>query len=201
MNRQQAAADLAEVRARLAGVQQFAGYSGVAAAASGLLGLGAGAVQAILAPHPAAAASLHAYLAIWLATLAGALAINYGAVAMWLVRNRGRHALQQGRLAAVAILPAVVFGGTLTIALADAGVFHLLPGVWYGAYAVGLFASRSLVPPAIVTAAGAFAVGAVALLLPFSGIALAWWVMPLGFGFGQVAIGVALARGRAEPWL
>jgi len=201
MDPQQAAADLAEVRLRLAGVQRFAGYSGVAAAASGFLGLCAGWLQAVLTPHPSTPASLNLYLTIWLSTLALALAINYGAVGVWLVRNRGRHALQQGRLAAVAILPAILFGGALTIALADAGLFHLLPGVWYGAYAVGLFASRTLVPPSVHTAAGAFGVIAVALLLPFAGFALAWWVMPIGFGFGQIAIGACLSRGRAEGWL
>ncbi|MBV8600233.1 MAG: hypothetical protein JO359_01585 [Candidatus Eremiobacteraeota bacterium] len=201
MNRQQAAADLAEVRRRLAGVQRFAGFSGVAAVGSGFIGLCAGAVQGIVAPHPHGEAALHAYLTIWLSTLAVALALNYGAVAMWLARNHGRHALEQSRIAAIAILPSILFGGALTVALVDAGMWRLLPGVWYGAYAVGLFASRTLVPGSVVTVAGAFGVGAIALLLPFSAFSLAWWVMPVGFGFAQIAIGVCLARDRAEAWL
>ena len=201
MDRQQAAADLAEVRLRLAGVQRFAGFSGVAAVGSGALGLGAGLIQAAVAPQPASATALHAYLTIWLSTLVVALVVNYGAVAMWLARNRGRHALEQSRLAAVALLPAIAFGGTLTVALVDAGMWRLLPGVWYGAYAVGLFASRTLVPTSVLTVAAAFGVAAIALLLPFASFALAWWVMPLGFGFAQIAIGMCLARERSEPWL
>jgi hypothetical protein len=201
MDPQQAAADLAEVRLRLATVQRFGGFSGVAAAASGVIALCAGAVQAVIAPRPDTEAALHAYLAIWLVTLALALGINYGAVAIWLMRNRGRHALEQSRLAAVAILPALLLGGTLTIALADGGMWTLLPGVWYGAYAVGIFASRTLVPASVLTVAGAFGVAAIALLLPFSSLALAWWAMPLGFGFGQVVIGLCHARERAEAWL
>jgi hypothetical protein len=201
VNRQQAAADLAEVRLRLATVQRFAGFSGVAAVASGLVGICAGVTQAVLTPHPVTPHALDAYLTIWLSTLAIALAINYGAVATWLARHRGRHALEQGRLAAVALVPAIVFGGTLTLALVDAGMWRLLPGVWYGAYAVGLFASRTLVPSGVVTAAGAFGVVAIALLLPFSAFALAWWVMPLGFGLGQIVIGICLARDRAESLL
>ena len=32
-------------------------------------------------------------------------------------------------------------------------------------------------------------------------VALSWWVLPLGFGIGQVVIGVCLARERSERWL
>lgn len=201
VNRQQAAADLAEVRLRLASVQRFPGFSGVAAAASGVIGIAAGVLQGALAPHPSTAPELRLYLTIWLSTLAVALGLNYGAVGIWLIRNHGRHAVEQSRLAAVAILPAIVFGGTLTLALADANVWRVLPGLWYGAYAVGLFATRTMVPASILTVAGAFGIAAVALLLPFSAFSLAWWVMPLGFGIGQIVIGVCLARERAEPWL
>jgi len=201
VNRHQAAADLAEVRLRLAGVQRFPGFSGVAAATSGVIGLFAGAVQGIVAPHPSTDLQLRTYLEIWLGTLAIALLLNYGAVGIWLIRNHGRHAMQQSRLAAIAILPSIVFGGSLTVALAAANVWQLLPGVWYGAYAVGLFATRSLVPQSILTVAGAFGVASIALLLPFSGVALSWWVLPLGFGIGQMIIGVCLARERSERWL
>jgi hypothetical protein len=201
VDRHQAAADLAEVRLRLAAIQRFPGFSGVAAAASGVIGLLAGALQGMVAPHPDTDAELHAYLAIWLGTLAVALLLNYGAVGIWLIRNHGRHAVQQSRLAAIAILPSIVFGGSLTLALAAANVWQLIPGVWYGAYAVGLFATRSLVPQSILTVAGAFGVASIALLLPFSSIALAWWILPLGFGIGQIVIGVCLARERSERWL
>lgn len=201
MNRQQAAADLAEVRLRLASVQRFPGFSGVAAVASGVVGLAAGVLQGMLAPHPSTAGELRLYLTIWLSTLAVALGLNYGAVGIWLIRNHGRHAVEQSRIAAVAILPSIVFGGTLTLALAGASVWQFLPGVWYGAYAVGLFATRTLVPASILTVAGAFGVVALALLLPFSAFSLAWWIMPMGFGLGQILIGVCLARNRAERWL
>ncbi|MGH7684599.1 MAG: hypothetical protein ACREMT_09665, partial [Vulcanimicrobiaceae bacterium] len=199
--RHQAAADLAEVRLRLAGVQRFPGFSGVATATSGVIGLLAGAVQGTVAPHPATERELQTYLAIWLGTLAIALVLNYGAVGVWLIRNLGRHAVEQSRLAAVAILPSIVFGGSLTVALAMAGDWQLIPGVWYGAYAVGLFATRSLVPQSILTVGGAFGVASFALLLPFSPVALSWWVLPIGFGIGQIVIGVLLARERSEGWL
>ena len=201
MNRQQAAADLAEVRLRLAGVQRFPGFSGVAAVASGVACIAAGILQGLAAPHPSSTLELRLYLTIWLSTLAVALALNYGAVGIWLIHNHGRHAVEQSRLAAVAIVPSIVFGGTLTLALAASNVWQLMPGIWYGAYAVGLLASRTLVPGSVLTVAGAFGVASIALLLPFSAFSLAWWVMPLGFGIGQIAIGICLARDRSEPWL
>lgn len=173
----------------------------MAAVASGGVGLLAGLLQSLLAPNPSTPVELRVYLGIWLSTLAVALALNYGAVGIWLLRNHGRHAIEQSRLAAVAILPSIVFGGTLTFALADGNIWNLLPGVWYGAYAVGLFACRTLVPSSVQTVAGAFGVAAITLLLPFSTFALAWWVLPLGFGIGQIVIGVCLARDRAEGWL
>ncbi|HTX02649.1 MAG TPA: hypothetical protein VMD07_03125 [Candidatus Acidoferrales bacterium] len=201
MDRQQAAADLAEVRLRLATVQRFPGFSGFAAIASGIVGLVAGVLQSIVAPHPSTASELRVYETIWLSTLAVALLLNYGAVGIWLLRNHGRHAVEQSRIAAVAILPSLIFGGTLTLALASTNAWSVLPGIWYGAYAVGLFASRTLVPASVMTVAGAFGVISIALLLPFSGFSLAWWVMPLGFGFGQIIIGWCLARDRAEFWV
>lgn len=201
MDPQQALADLAEVRYRLAGTQRFAGFSGAAAAASGIIGLAAGLLQALMAPRPVDAGGYVVYFGIWYTTLALALVINYGAVAMWLAKNRGVHAKQQSRLAAFAMVPAIVLGGVLTLALVDHGLMVLVPGVWYGAYAVALFASRTLVPTSVLTVAGAFGVIALALLLPFESIALAWWVMPLGFGLGQIVIGVCLARDRAEALL
>jgi hypothetical protein len=64
-----------------------------------------------------------------------------------------------------------------------------LPGMWCATYALGLFASRSMVPFKVVLVAVAFgAAGALLLLLP--GInPLAWWIMPVVFGGGQIAIG------------
>src|SRR5665213_1592181 len=69
MQLQQALADLAEVRDRLAHVQRFDGYSGWAAIASGLGALVGGGVQFALAPYPHAAPEQRIYLIIWLGCL------------------------------------------------------------------------------------------------------------------------------------
>jgi len=192
MEVRQAIADLAEVRGRLAKIQRFDGYSGSAAIASGIVALMAGAAQFALVPHPAGAAQHALYLAIWLACLGVALALNYGAILAWRARNRGAQAGVQARTVGLTILPAIVSGGVITLALVLRGVDDLLPGIWCVTYALGIFASRAMVPRDVSwVAAGFGAFGILLLLVPALG-PLDWWVMPAAFGLGQIAIGAVV---------
>ncbi len=189
MELERALSDLEEVRDRLAHVQRFEGYSAPAAAVSGICALAAGIAQWRLAPHPASSAALHDYVVIWLSCLAVGLALNYGAVAAWVMKRRGS-ASSRFRSAARSIAPSIVLGGALSFALVDRSAFILLPGTWFAFYALGLFASRGVIPQHAVGAAFAFAALAVLFLItPLAPLALSWWVMPLGFGLGQIAIG------------
>ena len=174
----QALADLAEVRGRLATVQRFDGYSGTAAIASGLVAVAAGTVQLVLAPNPATAAAHFTYLWIWLICLGIALAINYGAIAAWRSRHDDRQAAAQMRTVGVTIIPAIAAGGVITLALVERGLFDLLPGMWCATYALGLFASRSMVPREVVYVAIAFGAAATLLLVLPTIEPLAWWIMP-----------------------
>src|SRR5271170_2093419 len=131
MEVQQALSDLAEVRGRLAHLQRFEGYSGFAAAASGLVALGAGALQLQLAPHPQSAEQLHLYILIWLTCLAAALMLNYGSALAWAIRQRGPRAQSQFRSAALTILPSIFLGGALSTGLVEHNAFTLLPGMWF----------------------------------------------------------------------
>jgi hypothetical protein len=194
MQIQQALADLAEVRDRLAQVQRFDGYSGWAAIASGVGALVAGGVQLALVPHPSARPEQQTYLTLWLGCLALALAINYGAILAWRARNRGTQAAVQIRTVGMSILPAIAAGGVITLALVSRGLFDILPGMWCATYALGLFASRFIVPRDVVFVAVAFGAVAAVLLLATRD-PLAWWIMPAAFGGGQIAIG-AIVLGR-----
>jgi len=187
-----ALADLDEVRSRLASVQRFRGLSGQAALASGLGALGAGLVQLTAVPYPHDAADATKYVAIWIACLTFALALNYGAVAMWLARHWTSRTRSELRTAAVSIVPSVVAGGAFTAALLARGEVGLLPGTWALCYGLGLLAARSMLPRGIVLIAIGFATMGAGLLFAAGTNALAWWVMPLTFGCGQAAIGLSI---------
>lgn len=198
MELQRALSDLAEVRDRLVRVQRFEGYSAAAAIASGAAALVAGWVQRLLVPLPVLPAALHEYVTIWMTCLAVALALNYGAVAVWVWRHRGPGASSGFRSAARSIAPSVVLGGLLTVALIDRGAYMLLPGTWFALYSLGLFASRDVIPESTFPVTlGFVALAALFLISPLQSVALAWWVMPLGFGLGQVAVGGLIWRERA----
>lgn len=196
MEVRKAIADIAEVRDRLATVQRFEGYSGGAAIASGVVALGFGVVQALLAPQPRTREEQHEYLTIWLICLAAALAINYGAILIWRAQHRDEQSRFQIRTVGMSILPAIAAGGVISASLVRHGMSSLLPGMWCATYALGLFASRALIPPRVVIVAVAFGFVATLLLFLPGTLALAWWIMPAAFGIGQISIGLIILAER-----
>jgi hypothetical protein len=189
-----AIADLDEVRSRLASIQRFRGLSGPAALASGLGAIATGMVQYAVVPVPHGAAEAARYVAIWTVCLVFALALNYGAVAIWLVRNWSSRTRTELQTAAIAIVPSIVAGGAFTAALLSRGEIGLLPGTWALSYGLGLLAARSMLPRGVLVVAIGFAAIGAALLFAAGLNALAWWVMPLTFGAGQTVIGILLLR-------
>jgi hypothetical protein len=190
--------DIAEVRERLAMTQRFRGYSGVAAAASGCFAVAAGVLQALLLPIPQGAHDERIYCAIWLVCGTAAAIVNYGAIAHWFVSDASARDRWQTRTVGLAIFPALALGAAITLALLDRGTFGYLPGVWYGCYGVGLFASRTMLPRGVLPIAAGFLAIGIGLLFAPPWLALAWWVLPIGFGFGQIGIGVLVAQDRRE---
>ncbi len=186
--------DIAEVRDRLAGVQRFKGYSAIAAGASGIFALVAGVVQMVLVPTPHTASDGRVYFAIWFVCCAASIVVNYSAIAQWFLNDATARERWQTRTVGLTMLPSIVLGATLSLALLQAGLFALLPGVWSACYGVGLFASRLTVPRGVTAVAAAFVLGGVALLFVPPQLALQFWVNALGFGLGQIAIAVLVAR-------
>lgn len=193
-----ALADLDEVRSRLAAVQRFRGLSGPAALASGVGAAGTGLVQLVVVPHPLGAEDTARYVAIWIACLGFALAANYGALMVWLVRHWSARSRAELRTAGMTILPAIVAGGTFTAALLNRGEIGLLPGIWCSCYALGLLSSRSMLPRPAIWVAMLFGASGAALLFAPGTNALSWWVMPATFGLGQIALGVLLGLDEAQ---
>lgn len=194
---ERALADIAEVRERLGHVQRFKGYSAIAAASSGVFAIVAGVVQLLLLPRVDTVQHGHWYFALWFACCAASILVNYGAIAHWYVNDATARDRWQTATVGLSILPALALGAVLSFALLRAGLFGFLPGVWYGCYGVGLFASRTMIPRAAVAVAAFFLVAGCALLFVPARLALEWWVLPLGFGAGQLAIGLFVARERS----
>ncbi len=111
---------------------------------------------------------------------------------VWRLRNRGEQAGVQFRTVGMSIVPALAAGGVITVALLQRGLEGLLPGMWCATYALGLFASRAMVPERVVLVAVAFGAAATVLLLAARFNTLAWWIMPVAFGGGPIAIGAIL---------
>lgn len=193
---ERALADIAEVRERLGHVQRFRGYSALAAAVSGMFAIAAGAVQALLVPRVQTPHEGHLYFALWFVCCAASVLVNYGAIAHWYVNDATARDRWQTATVGLSMIPALVLGAILSFALLRENLFAFLPGVWYGCYGVGLFASRTMVPRAVVPIAAAFMIGGMGLLFVPPSIALQWWVLPLGFGVGQLAISLIIMRER-----
>jgi hypothetical protein len=193
---ERALADIAEVRERLGHVQRFKGYSGIAAMTSGVFALVAGLLQALIVPSIGSVHQGHLYFALWFACCAASVLVNYGAIAHWYVNDATARERWQTATVGLSILPALILGAMRSFALLRQNLFALLPGVWYGCYGVGLFASRTMVPRAVVPIAAAFLVAGIVLFFVPAPIALSWWVPSVGFGIGQLAIGYWTMRER-----
>lgn len=193
---ERALAGIAEVRERLGQVQRFKGYSGLAAVTSGVFAIAAGVVQWLLVPAVTTAHDGRLYFAIWFACCAASVVVNYSAIAHWYVNDATARERWQTASVGFAILPALLLGAALSFALLRAGIFALLPGVWFGCYGVGLIASRTMLPRAVVPVCIAFLITGALLLFAPPALALAPWVLAGGFGCGQIAIGVMVMRDR-----
>lgn len=191
---ERALADIAEVRERLGHMQRFRGYSAIAAGISGAFALAAGALQALIVPHVQNAHQGHLFFALWFACCAASVLVNYGAIAHWYVNDATARDRWQTATVGLSMLPALILGAVLSFAFLRANLYQFLPGVWYGCYGVGLFASRTMVPRAVVPIAAAFMIAGMGLLFVPAAIALQWWVLPIGFGAGQLAIGFIIMR-------
>jgi hypothetical protein len=190
--------DIAEVRERLAMTQRFRGYSGAAAIASGCFAVAAGIVQALLVGNPVNGYDARMYASIWLVCGMAAFIVNYGSIAHWFVSDASARDRWQTRTVGLAILPAIALGAAITLALLVRGDYSFLPGIWYGCYGVGLFASRTMLPRGVLPISAFFLAAGIALLFAPTAIALQWWVLPVGFGVGQIVIGIFVSRDRRE---
>jgi hypothetical protein len=132
------------------------------------------------------------WVAIWVAAALFAFAI--GATAIVLKARRSGTPLFGGvsRRFYLTLGAPIAVGVLLTGALAAHGAVDLLPGLWLLLYGAAVLSAGATSVPLVPTLGYCFmGVGAIALLSP-----AAWGdgFMAFGFGFLQIAFGVAIAR-------
>ena len=172
----------------------FRGYSGRARIVSGLAALaGAAALDSGRLPETNAA-----WLGVWGAVLALALALNYGGLLLWFFSpSGGARDLRMIRPAATA-LPALLTGAALTVALVRIGALDLLYGTWMACYGLAHLPYRTQLPRAnFLVGLGYLVAGGLALLAA-PGLFRQPWAMGAVYFVGETAGGWALLIDRPE---
>jgi hypothetical protein len=134
------------------------------------------------------------WLTVWMSEAGVALSIG-GVTTIWKARSMGEPILPGPvRKFVLALAPALGVGATLTLAVARAGAWHLVPGLWLLLYGAGLVSGAAFTARLVPVMGGIFMVlGAAGLLGPtWAGPAL------LAVGFGAVHIGVGLLIARRD---
>lgn len=134
-----------------------------------------------------------AWLTVWLVEAFLALGI-----ALWAMERKARRVglppiwTGVGRRVALGLLPAFAACVPLTIALAVAGRFELLPGLWLLLYGCGVAAAGAHSVPVVPLMGGAaMLLGTLALFAP---VAWADAILAVGFGGLHLVFGAVIAR-------
>ncbi len=180
-----ALADLRFIRETMEGAAAFTTFSGWGLAMIGALALVTGAAAEA---QPTAVR----WFLVWLA-----LVVVSAPLAVLAAARKSRAAglpLLSGpaRKFALGLAPSVVAGALLTAALARAGLYPLLPGLWLLLYGAGVVAGGSFSVRVVPVMGVAFMVlGALALLAP---PAYGTAFLAAGFGGLHIVFGVLIAR-------
>ncbi len=136
--------------------------------------------------------SVELWLATWLGEAVVALAIGGSTMVRKAYAVNDPILSGPGRRFGLSVLPPMVVGGLLTIALYRAGLWRALPGTWLLLYGAG-FVTGGAFSVRIVPVMGLcfMFVGSVALFTP-----AAWgtWCMAAGFGGLHIVFGAIIAR-------
>lgn len=181
----QLAEDLRYIRQTMANAGSFTAVSGQGLVLVGLTALTAAALSRNL---PLGSE----WMAIWLGEAAVAVTISMWASAAKARRTGTALLTVAARKFALALLPPLIAGAALTVALWYSGQRALLPGVWLLLYGTAVVTGGSFSVRAVPLLGYAFMVlGMVTLALPF---AWAWLVLAAGFGGLHIVFGAIIAR-------
>jgi len=132
------------------------------------------------------------WMKVWLAEAALAIAITVWASARKARRLGVPLVSAVARKFVLALLPPLIAGAALTVALWFSGHRHMVPGVWLLLYGTAVVTGGSFSVRAVPLMGYCFMVlGAVALALP---LGWAWLLLAAGFGGLHIVFGAVIAR-------
>lgn len=183
--REHAAEDLRFIRRTLEQATSLTTFPGWGLVLIGVTALGAAGLASTTR-------SADAWLTVWLAEAALAVAIGTGAMALKARRAEQPMFTEAWRRFALAFALPVAAGGLLTWTLHRGGLDAALPGTWLLLYGVAVAAGGTFsVAPVRVMGYAFTALGALALLAPAGWSAA---LLAAGFGLLHVAFGLVVAR-------
>jgi len=177
--------DLRFIRETMQNAASFTAVPGWGGVAMGAVAVAA----ALIGPTPSRAT---AWSINWLIAAMGAFAIGVAASFLKARRTGTPILAQQGRKFVLTLLPPLMAGAVISVALYAAGLCRLLPAIWLLLYGVGVISAGSFSVRVIPVMGLCFMVaGGAALLCP---AAWANSVMAAGFGGLHVVFGTIIAR-------
>lgn len=164
--------------------QIFHGYRAMPTALSGVMAFVACAVQGIWLQDDTVGA-----IVLWIC--AAAISVGIVALEMVLRCKRSQSSLERDMTigAAEQFIPTLAAGALLTFVLAQfaSDQLWLLPGLWAIIFALGIFASRRMLPRAVSLAGAWYLItGLLCIALGHDGPFFPWWTMAMTFGPGQL---------------
>lgn len=190
MDVSQALEQLNEIRHHLGRGEVYRGYRSKTVALTGFTGVLAAGGLALFWPDagPQQRVAYWAVVALFnLAVVAWEVLGDYG-------EHKTEHQRMLSRRTVGQFLPSLALGAVLTMAVGGRGgeIVDLLPGMWTGLFALGIFSSRPYLPRGVGWV-GAYYLVASAILLSYTSSALLWpWAMGGSFGVGQALMAYVL---------
>lgn len=187
MELRQALDQITEIREQMARSSVFQGYRAVPVGVTGLLAFAGGVAQSVLIPDPAADATT--WLGLWIGVAILCVVVTGAEMLVRYLRSSTALARARTRIALGQFVPPLAVGALLTLVLHRLApdALWILPGLWSLLFALGIFASRPVLPRALGgVALYYFVAGLAALYLARGEHAFSPWAMALPFGVGQL---------------
>jgi hypothetical protein len=193
MELHEALSQISEIRRQMARTGVFRGYRSATAGFSGCVAVVTAVAQGMFLPDP----QLHVSTFLWFWLVAALLSVAAAASEMIVRCVKSRSPLQKELTvqAAEQFVPSLAAGALLTLVMALYAheEMWLLPGLWAILFALGIFASRRVLPAAVTVVGGYYLLaGLLAIRYTDQRTAFSPWTMALIFAPGQFLAAVVL---------